>query len=54
MRIENECYHRTNKDDNKKANDNIFIGDLWFGSVPTAITLKKKLPYEKSIGEAVF
>ena len=51
MRIANACYQRTNNDGNENATNDIFIGDSWFGSVPTAISLQMKLPGGKSIGK---
>ena len=53
MIIANECWQRNNDDgdEDEDATDDIFIGDSWFGSVPTAIALKKKLPEEKSVGK---
>ena len=54
MRIANECYQRRNKNGSDTATDDIFIGDSWFGSVPSAIALQKKLPDGKRIGEPAF
>lgn len=53
MRTANEYWQRNNDDGDEDATDDIFIGDSWFGSVPTAIALKKKLPDGKSIGKIV-
>ena len=51
MRIANACYQQRNNNGNENATSEIFMGDSWFGSVPTAIALQKKFSDGKSIGK---
>ena len=50
VRMVDDSWQRTQMSDNVNVEEAVFIGDSWFGSIPTVVSLKKNMPDGKRSG----
>ena len=50
MRMVDDSWQREPMSDDVEVEEDVFVGDSWFGSIPTAVSLKKNMPDGKMSG----